>query len=367
MTSAHSTHHNHSAHNSVRNSVGNSTHRMELKARAPAKLILSGEHAVVYGYPALAVAVNRFAESTVRSHAHFSPSIFFNFLNLEYAKTFSFKALLALKHELQQQYHAFLEGRCSIREVLKRPFELLQYTVTDFLEHWNIHLPEGVEIQTTSEIPMGCGMGSSAATVISTLYALAKFFNLEIDPAKFLNLGLTSENLQHGRSSGVDLLLSQRGGCFKFQSGNAEEKPIPKIPLQIVHTGIPLSSTGQCVLHVTPHFEKHKMGEDFNAVTLALENALAKDDLSAIKQCVRENHKLLVKIGVVPPKVQTFIDEIESRGGAAKICGAGAVLGENAGTVWTIDCEAQLAANFGYEVDQVECEEKGVRLIGTQH
>ncbi len=349
-------------------------------ARAPGKLILSGEHAVVYGHPAIALAVNRYAESTVRSsgttssgtkrpQSVFSPSVFFNFLNLKYAKSFTLSTLFSLKHELQNQYHAFLEGKCGIRDVLKRPFELLQFTVSNLLEKGNITPNSGIEVQTSSNIPIGYGMGSSAASVMSTLFALAKFYDLDFDPSSFLNLGKEAENLQHGKSSGLDLHLVLTGGCLKFEQGKTEKRPIPKFPLMIVETGKPESTTGQCVASVAKHFEKTNIGRDFADVTLSFDKAEKMPD---IKECIRANHTLLNKIGVVTPKVQEFIHSVEKEGCAAKICGAGSIQGDAAGIVLLVtdplDPEEEKRAlrlinNFGYSFQKVQGDLCGTRLV----
>lgn len=335
----------------------------QLKARSPAKLILSGEHAVLYGCPALAMAVNCYAESTIRHH--FSPSVFFNFLNLKYAKSFTISTLYILKQELQDQYQSFLEGKLSIREVLKRPFELLQFTVTNLLEKLNVSLTSGLEIHTTSDIPIGCGMGSSAAIVMSTLFALAKFFRLEIDPSRFLSLGIDSENLQHGRSSGLDLHLAMRGGCLKFDSGKTEPRSLPHIPMSLVQTGSPISTTGECVSFVKSYFEQASLKAEFANVTENLDTAMLRNDLNQIQECIRENHKLLVKIGVVPLKVQQFVESIESLGGAAKICGAGTVAGDNAGVVLVVSNKdiSSVINQFQYTMQPVEGDLGGTRLI----
>lgn len=335
----------------------------EFKARSPGKLILSGEHAVVYGAPAIALAVDCYAETTIRSH--FTPTVFFNLLNLKYAKSLTLSTLFSLKHELQEQYRAFLEGKCSIREVLKRPFDLLQFTVTNLLEKWNVPLSDGVEIHTSSNIPIGAGMGSSAATVMSTLFALAAFFNLSIDPKRFLSLGQDAENLQHGRSSGLDLHLSLLGGCLKFEKGETEKRPLPTFPLNVVQTGKPDSTTGQCVSHASRYFEKTSLLDDYQAVTQQFDNALVKNDMMEIQRSIRENHRLLVEIGVVPPRIQNFIQDLEKDGAAAKICGAGSVTGDKAGVVLIVsehDVE-KVVERYGYSLQRVAGDLRGTRLV----
>jgi mevalonate kinase len=334
-----------------------------LKARAPAKLILSGEHAVVYGKPAIAMAINRYAESTIMSSL--SPAILFNCLNLKYAKSFTLQALHVFRQRLQDKYHAFLEGRCGIRDVLKRPFELLQYTVTHLLETWNIPLSQGLEIYSSSEIPMGCGMGSSAAVVMSTLYALAHFFKIDIDPTRYLTLGREAENLQHGYSSGLDLQLAMSGGCLRFEEGRISNRVVSSIPLMMVQTGKPETTTGQCVSAAAKHFKASSIADEFSAITNGFDQALQINDIQQLQNYIRLNHRLLVKIGVVPQRIQDFIHALEAEGAAAKICGAGAVTGEKAGVVLVVS-ERDLSStvrDYGYHLQQVRGEHHGTHIL----
>ncbi len=337
----------------------------QFKARSPAKLILSGEHAVVYGKPAIAMAINRYAESTINTNL--SSAILFDCLNFKSAKSFTLQALEGIKHRLQDKYHAFLEGRCGIREVLKTPFELLQYTVTHLLETLNVTLSEGLNIRTESEIPIGCGMGSSAAIVMSTLYALAHFLKLDIDPARFLALGREAENLQHGYSSGLDLHLAMKGGCLRFEEGRTVTRVLPQMPFQMVQTGTPESTTGQCVSMVSKHFRCGTRANDFAAITELFDEALQAKDMTGIQACIRQNHKLLVDIGVVPPKVQDFIGALEKEGAAAKICGAGAIKGNNAGIVLVVsDADRDLSSitkNYGYSLQSVYGDVYGTQIV----
>lgn len=334
-----------------------------LKARSPAKLILSGEHAVVYGAPAMALAIDRYAYSTVLSVL--SSSILFNCLNLHYARSLTRKTLKAISQRIQMQYRDFLEGRCGIRDVLKKPFELVQYTVMHILESLNISLLQGLEIQSDSTIPMGCGLGSSAAVVMSTLYAIAHFFGLEVDSHGFVSLGRAAENLQHGQSSGLDLQVALLGGCLHFEQGQVSVRAIPETPMMIVQTGTPLASTGECVRAVEPYFKTGSLLEDFSAITRAFDEALGLQARLPMQACIRENHRLLVNIGVVPLKVQDFIQALEKQGAAAKICGAGSIAGDQAGVVLVVADQdiSETVMHYGYSMQPVCADTQGTCLV----
>ncbi len=334
-----------------------------LKARSPAKLILSGEHAVLYGAPAIALAIDRYAYSTVLSAL--SSSILFNCLNLKYARSLTRQTLKVITQRIQEQYRDFLEGRCGIREVLKKPFELVQYTVMHILESLNISLLQGLEIRSASSIPIGCGLGSSAAVIMSTLYAVAHFFGLELDASGFVSLGRASENLQHGQSSGLDLQVAMLGGCVHFQAGKVSARIMPQVPMMIVQTGTPMVTTGECVRAAAPYFKTGSMIDDFSAVTQAFDEALSLQTQPSMQACIRENHRLLVKIGVVPLKVQQFIQALEKAGAAAKICGAGSIAGDRAGVVLVLADQdiSHIVAHYGYGMQSVRVDTQGTCLV----
>ena len=336
----------------------------QLRVRSPAKLILSGEHAVLYGQPALAVAVDYYTEAVINWHK--SQLINFKFLDLEYAKAHTLYALDKIKHRIQKKYREFLAGRCGITDVLRKPFELLQYSVCNLIEKLNLELKQGFEIEINSNIPIGCGMGSSAAAIVSTMHAIACLFKLNLEAKSFLSLGRDIESLQHGRSSGLDLHLTMFGGGVRFCQGQTEQRHIADTSyLYAVQTGAPQSSTGAAVTHVAKHFINSSLGDDFGAVTNALDAALAANNLPAIKAAINANHKLLNNIGVVPAKVANFIAEIEHNQGAAKICGAGSVAGDNAGVVLLVSeiDLASIAARYNYAIHPLAVDYHGTRVV----
>lgn len=336
-----------------------------MKVFAPGKLILSGEHAVLYGQPALAMAVNRYVVSTARSQL--SPLISFHLSDLAYENGFTVSALKQLKNHIKGQYQRFISGDCTIRDVLQQPIELAQFAFSLFQDALNIHLTQGMKIHIQSTIPMGCGMGSSAATVLSILHAIAHHLRMDISSELFYQLGLEAENMQHGHSSGLDLRVSLYGGCLYVKENMLCQRAIPILPMYIVNTGTPKTSTGECVMRAAHFFKTSTLAQDFGAVTDALDRALQNNHMDSAMMAIRENHRLLTHIGVVPEKIQQFIAAVEDKASAAKICGAGAVSGLAAGIVLVLTEDPMalhtLCEHYGYEILPVTGEPRGVHVI----
>ena len=334
-----------------------------MRAIAPGKLILSGEHAVVYGRPALAMAIDRCAQSVISLGAN--ELISFNLVDLKESDSFTIRALMDLKTRVQRNYQLFLNGQLGIRDVLLKPIELFEYAFITLLDGLHLKFSDGVNIQTQSNIPIGCGMGSSAATILSLLRGIGHYFRVEFRPDWFLKYSLEAEKLQHGFPSGVDSFISLNGGCALFQGGQASPVPLPRLTLYLVNTGTPAATTGECVVAVKSRFERDLIWNDFEAVTLALEKAVRENKLEDVQQAIRANHRLLTRIGVVPAKVQQFIGDLEAQGGAAKICGAGSVMGEQAGMVLVLadKAPAELCQRYGYEWSTVRGDPLGARIV----
>ena len=336
-----------------------------MKVRAPGKLILSGEHAIVYGKPALAIAVNRYAQ--VEAQAHLLPLISFDLGDLAYQEVLRFASLDRLKARIKQKYRRFLRGEFKIRHVLQKPVELAQFALSLFFEVMKVRPTQGLKIKVQSDIPIGCGMGSSAAIILAILHAIAQHLKLEVTPQVLFRLALEAENIQHGHSSGLDLQISQQGGCLYMQEGQIYKRTLPDFPFYVVNTGAPLSTTGECVVQVEKLFRQSQRGEDFAAVTRAMDSAVQTQNALGFKESVRANHQLLAGLGVVPLKVQQFIAAIEADEGAAKICGAGTVSGEAAGALLVLSQDlhklTQLCAHYHYSLLPVAIEPRGVHVV----
>ena len=134
----------------------------------------------------------------------------------------------------------------------------------------------------------------------------------------------------------------------------------------MVNTGAPTSSTGECVTQVAEHFEKTNIGDDFAQVTQHIQGAIQLPGNEELIYSIKENHKLLTKIGVVPNNIGQMIGSIESIGGAAKICGAGAVIGSNAGALLVVGEQGQLSdvvSKYGYKLETFDVDVLGTHVI----
>ena len=81
---------------------------------------------------------------------------------------------------------------------------------------------------------------------------------------------------------------------------------------------------------------------------------------------IRENHRLLSDIGVVPKKVKQFIEEVQAVGAAAKICGAGSIRGDRAGAVLVVHDDAEVlrtvCQRYHYTIESVEVASQGLHV-----
>ncbi|HBA85168.1 MAG TPA: mevalonate kinase [Verrucomicrobia bacterium] len=334
-----------------------------MKAVAPGKLILSGEHSVVYGKPALVTAINRNAQAIITPEA--PDVIAFDLPDIKQNQSFTLRAVRELTNRVAKNYRLFLNGELGIRDVLHKPIDLFEFAFITVLDGLHLKLAEGLKIQMHSNIPIGCGMGSSAASILSVLRAVGHYFRVEFRPDWYYKYSLEAENLQHGHASGVDSYISLHGGCARFQNGQASKLPLPRVPMYIVQTGVPETSTGECVVQVGRDFGKSQIWNEFEAITLEMEKALVQNDFKEMQRCIRENSRLLSAIGVVPERVQQFVAEVEQWGGAAKVCGAGAVSGDKGGVVLVVseNPPVELCKKYGYELMTVRGEPLGARIV----
>ena len=299
--------------------------------KSPGKLILSGEHSVVHGAPALAMATDPHIQTHFKASAKQLLTLKYNNFNGEFSGTKD--DYIHYYRQGLKRFEEFQQGHRSIQQVLEDPKDLGICTIGYVFDTFDSQVKGPWHMTIESELPMGCGMGSSGALIVNLLHQMNHHYELQLTEEDWYSHCQHLESLQHGQSSGIDLFVSLQGGCHFFQGGKSERRDCPDVPFFRVNTGKPDSDTGECVQHTSKIFKGSNLCNDFSAVTSAMDDAIKLNSLSEIQRCIRENHRLLTSIGVVPQLIQDFIGYLETQCVFAKISGAGAIRGDRSGMI----------------------------------
>jgi mevalonate kinase len=285
-------------------------------SKAPGKVIVTGEHAVVYGMPAIAMPINLLTSCRVFQHSQ--PGIRIDLTDLGQVQTFSVDVI----NDVQ------LVGQAGF----DLPLYLLSLIGQDTGQSF-----DGVGIAVSSDIPIGIGLGSSAAVIAAMIRAINDHFSLKMTSDRMFEIGHRAENLIHGKSSGLDVAVSLYNQMVWYKDGQITPLSHSRANFCIIHTGMPENTTKECVNHVAENTNPGQRWDEFESVADKMLDAISSGNQDGIKQAIRRNHQLLCQIGVVPEKIQSFISQIEAAGGAAKISGAGSINGGHGGIVIAFD------------------------------
>lgn len=276
-------------------------HPNETRATAPGKIILCGEHSVVYGYPAIAVPV-----SDMRARAHLQPAENGRGLHLRAPD---------IQETLRLQ-------DASTDHPLGKAVRLL-------LEHLEVPEPDAI-LTVTSDLPVAGGMGSGAAVTTATLRALAAYFRIELPPETISEMTFEVEKIHHGTPSGIDNTVIAWEKPVYFVKGDPPETFSIGTPLQllIANSGI-ASSTREAVAEVrrrwltTPRYY-NVVFTCIGAIAKAARAAVEQGALQALGTLLNENHSLLNKIGVSLSELDAMVAAAQDSGAlGAKLTGAG--------------------------------------------
>jgi mevalonate kinase len=270
---------------------------------ASGKVILAGEHAVVYGVPALAVAIDRGATALVREVD--GPSV----LRLRFGPSASLHVGSGSKNDPFGRAFAALvasvRARCDVRAVV---------------------------VDAETDLPAGAGLGSSAAlgVAIARGACALRLPAAELEACKH---AMEWERVFHGTPSGVDAAVAAFGGTLLFtRNGRANVvQPVAMaapLVLAIGHSGTP-SSTKTMVESVARLRLEHpaKARKTFQAIHAIVRNAkcaIEAGDLAALGKLLNDNQRLLAGLQLSTPEIESMCDAARAAGAlGAKLTGAG--------------------------------------------
>ena len=301
---------------------------MSIREKSPTKIILIGEHSVVYGKPALVCAINMYC----------------------YCEVKLFNGEMIIVEDKENNYR----GEYNIKEILKlgdnfkynnKRDKLFKISLNVVLKYLKIKDVQPIAIAIEKEARLG-GCGVSTSVIVSMAKALSKYFKKELSKEDLFKIAMIVETKFHGyKSSGLDQIAIIYGGLIKYQKKKEgydyESLNINSDILEnilIINSGNPEVLTGEVVEFVKNNIKNDpaRAGKIFNNLenlTYALVDALEKDNKEEFYKIIDEAGEELIDLGIVTPKTQKLINDLNNLGGHAKISGAGAHKGEGSGAL----------------------------------
>lgn len=341
---------------------------------APGKVYLFGEHAVVYGEPAVPCAIERRATVTVERRDDDRLRVHVRDLSLdgftvEYSSARDETPDVDVADSLVEAGTAYIDAAVEQARdaVVKRRSAGSQHSSSaDTTGVSNV----GFDIRVESEIPLGAGLGSSAAVVVACIDAATRELDVELSTEEIAERAYRAElAVQDGQASRADTFCSATGGAVRVEGDDCRSLDAPNLPFVIGFDG-GAGDTGKLVAGVRALKEEY----DFAAVTVETigdivrngERALAEGDLEELGRLMDFNHGLLEALGVSSRSLDTMVWAARDAGAlGAKLTGAGGggcIVAldetEETGTAlrFTPGCEDSFRAELAEEGVRVEAE-----------
>jgi len=284
---------------------------MGVVASAPAKIILFGEHFVVYGEPAIVVAINRRARATAERRQ--DNRLRFHSANLSTACYFENGVFKVEQGDVKEARLKFEPVKLAVEKVLLRYGK-------------NV----GLDVEINSTIPVGAGLGSSAAVVTSVAAAVGALLELKLSKEDIFRIAYDAEKAVHGNPSGVDPAIATFGGTLLFQIDTGF-KPVEvnsDIPLVVGDTGVARSTRVQVekVREIMDSYPQiaGSLRKAAREIVLRAVTALKENDLETLGTLMNINHALLYGVGVSDESLEWLTSAARKAGAlGAKLTGAG--------------------------------------------
>lgn len=271
--------------------------------RAHAKAILLGEHAVVYGAPALALPI---PQLTVTASAGWSTRTPDDQSDLSYTMTGS-----------------------PSRAMVTQASDGLRRLTEEFKARMGITGGPHLDVILDGAVPHGRGLGSSAASSRAIALALADLVGRELSESTVFELVQISENMAHGKASGVDARAVGASRPLLFRQGRAEPLDIGCDGLFIVADSGEMGSTKEAVELLRSGFQARPGAEDTFVRTATDLTEAARQDLAdgrakELGTRMTDYHDLLSAAGLSTDRIEALVHAALSAGSlGAKITGGG--------------------------------------------
>ena len=268
-------------------------------ATAAGKIILLGEHAVVYGRHALAIPIPDAVEA---------------------ALTPRHKSTTVTVHGWGLHTVIDRDNKEGINAAVSLIFDELRVGNLNFA------------INITSSLPRGMGLGSSAAIAVAITRAVARSMDVEIDDSEVNEIAFACERLAHGTPSGIDNTLSCYGEPMLFRNADnayRETLQLKEVPPLVVGFSSKAGPTSAQVEGVRTRFDRDTLRyeaifDQIDEISIAGTKALQTQRYDELGSLMNICHGLLNAIQVSTPELEDMIGIARDSGAiGAKLTGAG--------------------------------------------
>ena len=279
----------------------------KISVSAPGKLMLLGEHAVVYNHPCLVTAIDQ----RMRASVEIQEDQFFE-LEAPDVEVSNYKKPLT---EL---------GKGNIPKGAK----FVEITVKNIFEKYGVK--KGIKIITRSGFSSQFGFGSSSASTVCTIKAVSELLGLNLSQREIFDFSYETVLDIQGKGSGFDVAAAVFGGTLYFVTGGKVIEPlnIQSLPLIVGYSGVK-ADTVTLINNVKEKFanDNDRLQKIYSEIEKIVEKArpfVIASDWEQVGSLMNENQKLLKELGVSIDKLDNMISgAIEAGAYGAKLSGAG--------------------------------------------
>jgi mevalonate kinase len=279
---------------------------MHVKASAPGKAILFGEHAVVYGKPAIAMAISKRSCVEVLEGSTSNINVNIKDLGIKGCIDFNSGAIISDSPK---------------KGILKYILESIK----------KVHDGSGIDINIDVNIPIGGGLGSSAAVTVATIAAVSAYNEIDLKEEEIAKYAHEVELVVQKSASPLDTTISTYGGLIYLEA-NAEDivqlNIDYDIPVVIGYTDT-RGDTGKLVeaVRIRKDIYPEIIDPVINSIELITEEAkqaILENDKKRVGELMNINHGLLDAIGVNTKELSNMVYTARNAGACgSKITGAG--------------------------------------------
>lgn len=261
-----------------------------MDGKALAKIILIGEHSVVYGHPAIAIPFY-----ALRSEVVLTPHHEFVFDTKYYEgpvsdAVYELRGLVALLNALKERYKTITPVIISIR----------------------------------SNLPEKSGLGSSASVAKALIDAFNNFFKLGMSREHYFELLKISENIYHQKASGIDASTIVYEKPIVYQNPHISPINLNIDGYLVAFYSNTNSATRDAVVHVSTHPFRDIHINGLGAITANAKWALEHNNIEVLSEMFNASHEHLRALGISTPALETLREEIFKCGAlGVKITGGG--------------------------------------------